>query len=246
LGEEYHRVICPHHVTAESRVTIDAALLRALIMGMDDAKCQWVKDGTELFNLANSDSPQVRTHTEVVLSVAAAQRILGVEKKSDVHELAREFANTLSSVAPPQLRVDDCSRPVNKSAKSLAEAWFHDLYADRGPVSHGRPRAIPTRIWTRDEHVLLAAYIIPRMTLVQLAAAGHYELTEGDKDEIAAFEYLLCLNNVFGSAEEGVATGLPERFCTGSGKWAWSEAIYVGSREREMQAFLREHGLSDE
>jgi hypothetical protein len=137
LGTEYQRVICPHHVSAESRYTLDGPLLAALLNAMADPRCDWVGDAIEFFNLANTDAHQIRSHTEVVLAVAAAQSLLGVTEKSKAAELAQIFADTLYGSAEAQLGIDDCSRIRTGNPKSLAQAWFFDLYSDRGTVAHG-------------------------------------------------------------------------------------------------------------
>jgi hypothetical protein len=237
LAEEYHRVHCPHHVRPETRIVIDGSLLRALSTAWWDPACSWLQDGVELFNLANTDSSLTRTHTEVSLSVAAIQRLLGVEKKSDGAELAEHFAEVLYGGSPSQLTIADSPRTHNSTARSLAQAWFFDLYSDRSPVAHGRPRPLDNRRWSRDEHLLLASYIAPRVTLLRLAAAGHYELTDRDREELAAFEYLLCLNDVFGSGDSA-PSGLPERLLPAPARYLWYSALRTAEREQHIRHVL--------
>jgi hypothetical protein len=106
-----------------------------------------VRDAVELFNLANTDSPDIRPHTELVLCVAAAQRLLGMEKKSKARELALEFAKALEDM-PPERSLSDCRRPFPKRGKEspfvssgsrictrvavrppmVAQAGFHDHF----------------------------------------------------------------------------------------------------------------------
>jgi hypothetical protein len=207
LGRD-HRVLCPHHVRPEWRIVIDGCRLHAVVAAWSDPACEWLRDGVELFNLANTDSDQTRAHTEVILTAAAMQRLLGATRKSDAAELAQIFAEVLHGYSPAQLSVDDSPRTQNVKARSLAQAWFFDFYSDRGTVAHGRTRPLDNRRWSRREHLLLASYIAPRITLARLASAGHYQLSEHDIEELAAFEYLLCLNDVFG-AGKNAPTGLP-------------------------------------
>jgi hypothetical protein len=246
LGSEYQRVICPHHVSAGSKVSLDGPLVAALLNALADPQCDWAREAIEFYNLANTDSHEVRSHMEVVLAVAATQSILGVTEKSKAGELAQVFADTLYGAAEAQLTIGDCSRIRTGKPKSLAQAWFFDLYSDRGAVAHGRSRSVANRIWNREEHLLLAAYILPRVTLIKLAAAGHYTLTEEDRNELAGFEFLLCLNNVLGCVEDGAMTGLPARFHPRGGGASWSEALHMAERERHLRQFFREHNIKDD
>lgn len=222
-------VQCPAHVSSSTPLAYDAAFLEALLDTDAQDEDGWLRDGIELFNLANTDSPDVRPHTELVLCVAATQRLMGAEKRSDARHLGSCFSELLATVAAPTRDLLDCKRePVARLTKprNLREVWFDDFYASRGVVAHGRPAGKPRSIWTIMEHLLLASFIIPRLVKVRLAGEGRYLLTEHDHDELAAFDYLLCEADLTTPRDKD---DVPE--------WPWREALYQAARVRHEAHF---------
>lgn len=229
LWPDERAVLCPDHVSAGTSLVYDTAFLTALIDADAQDETGWLRDGVELYNLANTDSPDVRPHTELVLCVAATQRFMGAEKRSDARQLASGFDELLSSRAPATRGLTDCKREgvANLTkARTLREVWFDDFYASRGVVAHGRPAGKPRSIWTIMEHLLLASFIIPRLVMVRLASEGRYELTEQGNDELAAFDYLL--------SESDLTT---QRNPEDAPEWPWREALYQASRDRHQIRF---------
>lgn len=134
-------VPCPDHVSAGTPLMYDSRFLAALVDADEQDETGWLRDGVELYNLANTDSPDVRPHTELVLSVAAAQRLMGAEKRSDARQLASCFDEVLGSRVPATRSLLDCKRGgianLNKP-RTLREVWFDDFYASRGVVEARR------------------------------------------------------------------------------------------------------------
>lgn len=220
-SEETYRVVCPPHVAAETSVDVDARKMRALLAA--SSRQPWLAESIELFNLANSDSPDIQPHTEVVLSVAALQRALGAESLSGGRDVAGLFVKALS-VVPDARALKDCKRRFEPDpkypARTLRELWFRDLYKLRSAYAHGETQLVRRLIWKAEEHLCLASYIFPRLVLVRLAALGIHKLTETEVDEIGAFDYLLCLRTFRQSARD----------CHGAA-WPWGDCHFEAMRE---------------
>ncbi|MES1174030.1 MAG: hypothetical protein ABUL62_06850 [Myxococcales bacterium] len=231
-------VPCPAHVSPHSSLLVDEAIVAALLRRCAAAG-DWLRDGIELFNLANTDSPDVRPHTELLLAVASVQRLIGLEKKSDAHELSARFADLLDLAVRSARREGINDRP-GLASKEARRVWFEDFYASRGVVAHGRPSGKPRATWSIVEHLLLASYVIPRLVLVRLQEFGDYQLTQTDRDEIAAFDYLLAEPKLFE----------PEERSNGAQHWPWREALSKAHdavwHERAVLAFAEALGADGE
>jgi hypothetical protein len=225
------RVPCPDHVSGGKVATVDAGLVSALCSAMEGTKGDAVRDAIELFNLANTDSADVRPHTELLLCVASLQRLLGVSKKSKAHGLAKSFALALAGIEPERAP-SDCRRaiPSQSKAETLRELWFEDFYASRGVVAHGRPGGPPNPLWTVNEHLLLSSYIIPRLALVRLAEDEFRSLTEHDSAEIADFDHLLCPSNLFGPPDPTDDDPEPA-----DDSQAWTDTLFAAAGERHRR-----------
>jgi hypothetical protein len=225
-------------VSPHSPLVVDQAVVAALIRRCA-ADGDWLRDGIELFNLANTDSPDVRPHTELLLAVASAQRLMGVEKKSDTHELSARFAELLK-LAVPATRPEGLNDRPGLASKEARKVWFEDFYASRGVVAHGRPSGKRRATWSIVEHLLLASYVIPRLALIRLHEFGDYQLTQTDRDEIAAFDYLLAEPKFFE----------PEEQSNGGQHWPWREALGKAHdavwHERAVFAFAEALGADGE
>jgi hypothetical protein len=225
------RVPCPDHVTGGKIAAVDAELVSALCTAMEGPKGDAMRDAIELLNLANTDSADIRPHTELLLSVASLQRVLGVSKKSKAHELTKSFAEALASIEPERVP-SDCRRtiPSKSKAATLRELWFEDFYACRGAVAHGRPVGPPKPIWTLDEHLLLSSYVIPRVALLRLAEDGFRSLTEHDRSEIADFDHLLCPSTLFGPPDPTDDDPEPP-----DDSQAWTDTLFAAAGERHRR-----------
>jgi hypothetical protein len=217
---------CPEHVVSDSVPHLDLKLINTLwsaVRGGDQ-----ILEALEFFTLANTDDPEIREHTELMLMVAATQRILGVVDRAGTRNLEDAIAQRLDEVLPPAKSLTDSAKALPKTGQSsLRSLWFWDLYRQRGSIAHGRKDGIPNPIWSVREHLLLAAFIFPLLVLARLRTMGTYQLTDDDMDDFAACDHLLCLGNVFASVDTD--RGTASAFCR-----ARNEA----SRER-----LRSHWL---
>lgn len=228
-------MVCPPHVEAEKPLQFDGRFFNGLLRSTPRAP--WLAEAVDLYHLSNTDSSDVQPHTEVVLAVAALQRALNAEHLFREPEIANAFVTALSPI-PHARTVAACRRRFEKGARppgqTLRELWFRDLYRLRNAFAHGETRPVRRRGWTAEEHLCLTSYILPRLVMVRLSELGTYELSDTDRDEIGAFDCLLCLRT-FKQGTKGRQRA----------QWPWSECYFSATNElateRSIAEFLKEH-----
>jgi len=206
---EVHEERCPYHVSANVTPNIDMALVEQVLALLTDksATCDWLADSLELFNLANTDSPQIQLHTELVITTAALQRAMGSSKKSKAVLLAEDFERLLALGLAPTKTSADAPKLSKASAGNtvslgLRGRWFYDLYSSRGSVAHGMTSPRGNRIWNMREHLLLASFVTPLLIMCRLEEVGARKMSNEERDDIACFDSLLCLPDVHARHDE--------------------------------------------
>lgn len=218
----------PYHVSANVEPRLDFELVDTISECLIEnaSAFEWLLDAIELFCLANTDSSDVQRHAELVLTSSAIQRALGVSKKSKLKQIGQELAAALDHVVPAQRSPTDSKKPLTKTelaAKGgLREVWFADFYKARGMVAHGRTTPVGRVHWSIEEHLLLSSYIFPLLVLARLDALGVRALTDEERERIAGFDWLLCLENVF-EEKPGKYPGEKQRL--------WKVALMTGRRK---------------
>lgn len=190
-----NRVHAPEHVTRPGLpMKPDWKLLRVLLASRKREDCSGIHEGILLFNQANTDAPYTSPNTELVLSYAAMEQILGLHARGDQSGFSEKFADAWCPNR--EMPRSDCQQPPDgqegKSSKSLRADWASDLKACRGNLAHGHPeKKMKSAKWTVREHLLLTSFAVPRLIKQVLSELGLYELTERDTRDIDAFESLL-------------------------------------------------------
>lgn len=157
-----------------------------------------VCDAVRLFVGANTDSPDVGLHSELVDVVSAFSR-LAEDWTED--QTAREFHRTVPSpttdVLLPQGTSSRSGRVAARTAESakrkqsVRELWLRDAYRLRGDVSHGQVTNPPyPSLWTLHEHLLLASVALPLYVKRLLHLEGAYSWSERDEEWTEAFDAL--------------------------------------------------------
>lgn len=206
----------PEHVAPEWTFKPRRDVIDAALAGFGDPDADQLWDALHSFERANTDAPGVLTATELVLMCGAFQSILGMQNKAKHLRLTRAFAQALGAAQEETVTVSDCSRLKSGSSGSPRERWFQDFYATRGKLAHGRTTLNHQGAWSADEHLLLGAFIFPRLVLLWLAERGYYQISHELSDDIAAFDHLLCQPPTL--FDKGVKPG----------SWVWREALWTG------------------
>lgn len=159
------------------------------------------------FNDANTDRTTMSQTHELISTASAFQQLFGI-RGGDVANTARSLSDALARV-PIAKGTPKKPRSADSAEKrgGLRQAWMYDMATMRGSVAHGNRQGSYPSIWSAQEHLLLAAFIFPRLVKLRLSTTG-YELTQKDRFELGLFDHYLASANVFALANEldGVAT----------------------------------------
>ncbi|MDE0394249.1 MAG: hypothetical protein OYK82_05670 [Gammaproteobacteria bacterium] len=230
-GDRYS-VQAPAHVSYSGRrIKPDCALLEALLMSRDLEEWPGLYRGIALFNQANTDAPDMSTDTELVLSYATMEQILGIASRADQKRFPEKFAQAWRpsrEVSRSNWRSSPSDRPWKKD--SLRACWALDLKICRGNLAHGhRESAVPSQ-WTVHEHLLFTSFTIPLLVKQALSDVGLYGMTDRDQRDINVLEPLLNLPDIFAAAssEEDQADFPDEDF-------AWRQVV----RQEDEHRLLR-------
>jgi hypothetical protein len=230
--DETYQAICPSHVSPETKPEIEQAFLESLIAFSD--REEWLQTAVELHNLANTDSPDVRLHTEVILAVAALQPAMAAGGLFKEDLLAPVFVRALSGVQETRTLTDGeraiPAKDIGSPPRSLREIWFRDLYRTRNAFAHGSMHEARPKIWTPEEHLCLASYIVPRLVMLRLSTLGQYTLPDERRDEIGAFDYLLCLPAFKPTKEEQMA-----------GRWPWARCYFEATSKLRSERLIAKY-----
>jgi hypothetical protein len=190
----------PFHIDNKI-IDIDTLLVKALIQARQTSEEDWpyYEESIDNFNRANTDSPDVALHSEMVTIVGALQRICGSS------HLENDFVTKISSLfnPDPSSRIRDLSCYSIKSnsnvpipCKTLFEFWIRDFNRVRNGCAHGKQKDTYQSIWNMQEHLLFASYIFPLILKYKLSVDKYYSLTEQDKFDINVFESFLDCDNI--------------------------------------------------
>lgn len=235
FSDGVYRELRPHHVVS-GKMVLDSELLTALLRTWDTPEWGSIFEAVACFNLANTDSIQATAETEAILTIAAYQRLLKCESGKSAELLERFRA----SFAPhADLLPDECARRSTddgvtakfKRAATVRSGWLDDFYTLRGNLAHGMLAAPYPSIWNVHEHLLLSAFLLPRLLKCVLAGQGLYALTEQDYGDLDAFERLACARHFNPAKEEDVGR-------------EWSETLSHARVERWARRAVVEGALA--
>lgn len=199
---DHFRVQVPAHVGHGGRqIKPDCALLEALLRSRSREEWSELYRGVVLFNQANTDAPDMSVDTELVLTYAAMEQILGTARSNE-RRFHAKFATAwhpTREVPRSEWRPPPTGRTWTKD--SLRACWAFDLHACRGNLAHGNGESARPSAWTVRQHLLLTSFIVPRLVKWALSRMGLYELTEDDERDINALEPLLNLPDVFAAPD---------------------------------------------
>ena len=228
-----YRVQAPAHVRYTGKqVKPDCALLEALLRSRDREEWGGLYRGIVLFNQANTDAPDMSMDTELVLSYAATEQILGIAAYSDQKRFHEKFAKAWRpgrEVSRSEWRSSPTDRPWKQ--ESLRGCWAFDLHICRGNLAHGHSESALPSQWTVREHLLLTSFTIPLLVKQVLSDIGLYEMTDRDQRDTNVLEPLLNLPGIFAAAssEEDQADDSPDQ------DFAWRQVV----RQEDEHRFLR-------
>jgi hypothetical protein len=198
-GDDVFQEVCPFHVPILRNGKFDISLLESLVKAYVNSSGCWkqVYDALIAYNGANTDNPIIKAPIEIVLSLGAFERVLGL-RGGNGPELVTAFVNALSIVPfAGDLEEKKALKQPVQQCTNIREAWIKDFIAVRNDLAHGKSQPVYPSTWSTDEHLLLTAYIFPLVVKIVLARHNEYSLSDADKNAIFAFDYLLNINEIF-------------------------------------------------
>jgi hypothetical protein len=183
--------------------TLPRDLDTVLLSGLEQARTadneSWPRlaEAIRLFVGANTDSPDVSMHAELVDTVSALSRLFDAwDERATVEGFLAALPPPTESDADrygPKARTERVQKALEKGLPVRA-AWLRDAYVLRSQYGHGRVEEPPYgSIWSEREHLLLGAAIVPLLVKAMLAKDGHYSFTAEDETLNNAFDTLATL-----------------------------------------------------
>ena len=229
---DHYKVQVPAHVSPVGKlIKPDCALLEALLRSQSCEEWSGLYRGIILFNQANTEAPDMSMDTELVLTYAAMEQILGLSG-SDEKRLPAKFAKAWDpsrEVPRSKWRAPPTDKPWTKD--SLRACWAFDLRRCRGHLAHGNDQSKLPSHWTVREHLLLTAFTVPMLVKQVLSGMGCYEPTDDDKRDIDALEPLLNLPDLFPQDDE--------EHCLGE-DYAW-QRVLRREEDRQIRQLIERH-----
>lgn len=184
----FHR---PNHVDFHSRLSIDQPLL-STVLALSDSNSSRLEAMTE-FNYANTDSPDVPVHVEIVMMKSAFEWLLNIGERAD--EFVVGLNRCLKGIRPVDVSKGPLKTQWQKArpkATRPLEAWAREFCDVRGASAHGKPRAAPRFVWTVHTHLAFASLLFPLVFKNLAADDGLLKIDDYDVERLRRIDaYLL-------------------------------------------------------
>jgi len=180
----FHR---PNHVDAHTTLSADEVLLNTLLMkdGITDSQYEALLE----FNCANTDSPDVPTHVEVVMMKSAFEWLLKIDEK------ANHFSAALENILDGMTAAMEFDGPLNSAwrqarpkAKRPLEAWAREFCDLRGVSAHGKPRDTRRFVWDVHSHLAFASFLFPLIFKKVIAERGLMKIDAYDTERLKVID----------------------------------------------------------
>jgi len=181
----------PLHVDFKAKAKIDSDLLRALVKADRAGRLSY--EAIVEFNRANTDSTDVPSHTEVVLTKSAFEFFFSIGNKRDefVHSLLSAIPKPIHSPSGPLLKKWETKYP---RARRPIEAWAREFCDLRGSAAHGKNRGGKRFIWSEHAHLAFASMLFPLQVKGRLVSDGFMKTAERDSLNLEFCESYLMHN----------------------------------------------------
>ena len=188
VTEGVYEVREPVHGNRGDDKILDMPLIAAILAVQGSRTWDRLYDAIGAFLRANTDSGEMAEQVEVVEITGAFEKALGVWGADPLKRAFEARFRPTKDITPK-----DAPRvpPARKNGPSLRRLWIDDLYTLRNAHAHGDQSDPSDLLWTRQEHLLLAAYSFPLLVKSLLAEEGTYGFTADDQEAVDLFEWLL-------------------------------------------------------
>lgn len=198
----FHR---PHHVAFNTRASLSQRLVSALL-ARDELPDSLVRAITE-FNLANTDSPDLPEHIEIVMMKSAFEWLFQINQNAS--EFARQLKLVFNELEEPNIDPTPASEEwfrKRPKAERLIECWAREFCDLRGVAAHGRDRSKSERfVWPEFWHLAFCAILFPLLVKRQLRKLGLLEADAYDLERLRHIELYLATDPVRTEEEDKYA-----------------------------------------
>jgi len=183
----------------------DEVFLRAMVSAMDrnSPALERTESALPFFAMANTDASSASPGSELMMLVAAYERLLGPSSGSkigfsqSVGQLLGPFGNkkTVEDARKAGRPVDPRMCPGKEdelSAAPVHQGWAYDLYQARSEATHHKPQKVGTsRGWSPFEHLVMGAVLFPLLVKLLLKDGDFCQLAPRDVYRLRAVDRIL-------------------------------------------------------
>ncbi len=172
--------------TESLTVSLDETLLNAILRARSTAD-DWPRlfEAIVQFNAANSDAGRVPPFFEVVASLGSLGRCLALSWKDRENEWVNAFEKRFKARIPSSPASNQFGHATPDD--SVRMHWLRQFYRTRNKYAHGGINAANTD-WTTEDHLLIAASVVPLAMKFNLIDLADYQWTEDDNILVDALE----------------------------------------------------------
>ena len=185
-SEEFAFVM-PLHVESKATMKLDESLLEALLKADEADELPYA--AIVEFDRANTDSENVPTHIEIVLTKSAFEYFF------DISQNVNDFVSELRKVIPERDVATKSAGPLAqrwRDARPKAfrplEAWAREFCDVRGGAAHGKSRDSARFVWSEVAHLAFTSILFPLLVKQRLANENFLAMDERDALELAWIE----------------------------------------------------------
>lgn len=190
----------PSQIEGTECRTVNKRLLTSLKRARSlKAPCASAIDSSlDVFLLANSETPELDLESCVMLSAMAFERLVEPDK-SNAQAVASSFADHWAPFSRIAIANAKRVKPDEKFSTDqqdwpLHRKWMKELYEARSATAHRGTRSEFSRNWSKEQHLVIAAFAYSLTVKLRLAEDGCYELSNRELGACEAIDQLLDSN----------------------------------------------------
>lgn len=180
----------PSHVDAYACMQFDHAFVGALLQADEAGTLPY--EAIVEFDRANTDSQDVPTHAEMVLTKSAFEYLFNIgQAVNEFVEALRVAVRGRGSDDAPVGPLEQRWREARPNASRPLEAWAREFCDARGGAAHGQKRGGERFVWSEQAHLAFASILLPLLVKQRLQGPS-FPVPERDALELERIEdYLM-------------------------------------------------------
>lgn len=173
----------------ETKVNLDLLRTLSSYLTQNTPETVAMRNSINWFLLANSDSNSTTVEAETIMMGSAFESLLQVQdqrkkKKALMNKLSKLFVGRLTKKAERE------GTDRRRAKKSWKVWWVDEFYWLRSKFTHGGN--VEKRVWSVQEHLVIAAMILAIGAKLKLANLGLYTLSSHDETSADAIDFFIA------------------------------------------------------